>query len=81
MRRICPVGKRGGDTRMEGKQHDIGGGTVARSINRKKRLGATKKSPMYLHEQTMVVHTKLTTQHELSTHPLNKVCNKRKQKE
>jgi len=60
---------------------DIGGGTGARSVYMKKRLGATKKSPMYLHEQTTVVRTELTAQHEMSTHPLNEVHNKRKQKE
>ena len=53
--------------RAEGQMSDIGGGTVVRSVYRKKRLGATKKSPMYLHEQITVVRTELTTQHEMST--------------
>ena len=50
---------------------------MARSIYRKKILGAMKKSPMYLHEQTMVVRTELAAQQKMSTHPLNEVHNKK----
>ena len=36
---------------MEGKQAYIGGGTVSRSVYRKKKMGVPKKPPMYLHVQ------------------------------
>ena len=49
---IFLVEKRGGDAKTEGKRACIGGGTVTRSVYRKKRLGAAKKPPMYLHKQT-----------------------------
>ena len=48
------VEKRGGDARTEGQRACIGGGTVTRGVYGKKRLGAAKKPPMYLHKQLYV---------------------------
>ena len=74
------VGKRGGDARTAGQRAYIGGGTGAKSIYQKKDWGQ-QRSPqcIYMNKQR-VARTKLTAQQKMSTHPLNEVRNKKKQK-
>jgi len=58
--------------RTAGQRAYIGGGTGARSVYRKEKMGAPKKPPMYLHVQTAggahrVGYNNMKCQHTPST--------------